>query len=444
VIAADAGYFSESGLTGEATWTHRNFFGGARTLTARATAQTGLGAFVDDPDRLYRVSLTLRQPYVVDYRFALSGSAFAEDRETFLDESTAFGGSATLTYAPAPLTTASLRYDFETRNVRSFGFDFAGDSTAIRLIDVFNFLLLDTGRIDQSILSLSGTYGLVDNPLSPRRGFLLNPSIEFAGPAPVSSVEYSRLRIRANGFVPLTRSVGLRARLTGGWLAPFGQSLPSEQRDGFFTLLQLRSNAFFAGGTGDVRGWGDNLLGPKILDLTFREAIDETTSDTTVVFTASPYFPVGSLTKLAGSLGVDLPFPGLGPRWGTHAFIDGGRVWTTDERFDPGGGFLVGSAYGDEERFFFSVGGGVSVATPIGDVRLSLGYKLNPSFFDLRDPTDIAAAVERVFLTNEDPTNAQVEAAIRAVEPAELPVFQLFSIPERSRYHIHFSIGQTF
>jgi hypothetical protein len=40
----------------------------------------------------------------------------------------------------------------------------------------------------------------------------------------------------------------------------------------------------------------------------------------------------------------------------------------------------------DQDRVYYSTGGGVGLDTPVGPVRVSLGYKLNPSALDLRDP----------------------------------------------------------
>ena len=450
IVTASAGYLSESGAAAEGSWIHRNFLGGARTLTATLTALSGIGAFSADPDVLYRAGATLHQPYFLNRRLAVSVTPTVEVRDNFIDESTAYSGSAALLYTWGPFEKATLQYTFETRFIRSFNYGSVvdtEDSTTVRLVDLFEALLLDSGRINRSSLTLSGLYGLAPA----RQGsanMSIRPSVELAGPAFLSTDTFGRFGLDVSGFVPITRSVGVFGRLTGGWLTPFVQSLPGEERSSFLTLLNLRDAIFFAGGTGDVRGWGNNLLGPKLLDLVLREEVDATTSDTTLAVSASPYFPIGSLTKLSGTLEARLPFPGLGPTWGTHLFVDAGRVWTTDDRFDLPPSFLVSSTYSDDEQFFYGVGGGFSLSTPVGDVQLSVGYKLNPSFFDLRDPVDIAAAVEDVLaesvregtmLTDED-----LVAAIGAVETAGFPVFGLFTIPERGRLHLHFSIGHTF
>jgi outer membrane protein assembly factor BamA len=136
-----------------------------------------------------------------------------------------------------------------------------------------------------------------------------------------------------------------------------------------------------AGGSHDVRGWAERMLGPK-----FPTPI-LSASDSTLVVDSDFYTPIGGFNRLYGSM--ELRFPvGLVPeRLAAHAFVDAGRIWTKDERFtssdDP---------YG-VERLFWATGVGFDYATPVGSIRLSVGYKLNPSFLDLVDPIDALRAL---------------------------------------------------
>lgn len=447
VIAGGGSYFTGAGLTGEAQWTHRNFFGGARTFTAGLRAQTGVGAFTDEPDVLYRATVSLRQPYLFTRRFSYIVAPYAELRDNELDESRAFGADVTLLYELDQIKTATLQYGFETRDVARYSFGASRDEET-SYIELVQATAVEPGVINRSTLGLSATYGNVDDPFDPRRGFVLRPSAAVAGPAVLSTVEYGRLRLTATAYLPLTRSISLVGQATGGRLLPFGQSVPAGPLDAFGTLLTLRDALFFNGGTADVRGWGNLRLGPKVLDLLFFPEEDEETGDSTLVFEAGPYFPLGTLAKFAGSVEVRMPFPGFGPSWGTHAFFDVGRAWSPDERFDLPESFLLSTTYDDPERFFYGVGAGFSVGTAVGALRFSASYKLNPTFFDLRSPRDMAAAVQAVYDANPDVPLADLgpafEEAIRGVEPNELSIFGLFSIPESNRLHLHLSIGQTF
>ena len=60
-------------------------------------------------------------------------------------------------------------------------------------------------------------------------------------------------------------------------------------------------------------------------------------------------------------------------------------MWTPDDRY------LQSDDPSDQDRVYFSTGGGVGIETPVGPIRVSLGYKLNPSPHDLRDPEDVQA-----------------------------------------------------
>jgi outer membrane protein insertion porin family len=442
VVTAQGGYLSEAGLTGQAQWTHRNFFGGARTLTASTIANTGFGSFVTNPSVLYRASLTLRQPYFLNRRLALLGSPFAEIRDDEFEESTSFGASTTLLYELEQLKTASFQLALETRDVRDFQFG-TTDATETSFIEALQSEALDLGRINRSTGTLTATYGNVDDALDPRLGYILRPSLEVTGPPVTTSVEYGRASLTATGFYPLGESIGLLVRVTGGRLLPYGRSAP-DAGEGFGQLLRLRNSVFLAGGTADVRGWGNGLLGPKVLDLIEEEVVeDDVVVDTVLV--ADSYFPLGALAKFNGTVEARLPFPGLGPDWGTFVFLDVGRLWTPDEAFDLSQSpvaFILEDTYGDPERFFYSAGAGLSFATPVGALRFSVGYKLNPSFFDLRSPGEIATAIEAA--GGADAPRDAIIDEIRKVPPNEFPVFKLFSIPESNRIHLHLTIGQTF
>jgi outer membrane protein insertion porin family len=270
---------------------------------------------------------------------------------------------------------------------------------------------VDVGNVNTSRLGLSIVFGEVDNPVGPRNGYITRASVEAAGPAAISTVQYGRLEASVTGFLPLGRSAGLVARVSGGRLLPFGESVPDSLGDILPELLRLRDAVFTAGGTGDVRGWGNGLLGPKVPDLRLIEQGDS------VVASADRYLVLAGLARLTGSLELRMPFPFLGPRHGTHLFLDAGRIWTPDNRFydssaprDPLG----------QEKPFFGTGFGVEFGTIVGPLRIDLGYKLNPSPLDLRDPDPVAKAI----------------VAGRPIS----------SVPTSSlnRWHLHIAIGRTY
>ena len=146
-------------------------------------------------------------------------------------------------------------------------------------------------------------------------------------------------------------------------------------------FLQLRDATFTAGGSGDVRGWDNRLLGPKVPDVRF------TTVGDSLVPYVEGYVPLGGFTRTSFSLELQLPLPGFGPKVGWHTFLDGGRVWTNDARYD-----LEGDPNG-QERLFVATGAGIDIRTPVGPIKFSVGYKLNPSITDLVDGADLQQGV---------------------------------------------------
>jgi outer membrane protein assembly factor BamA len=86
------------------------------------------------------------------------------------------------------------------------------------------------------------------------------------------------------------------------------------------------------------------------------------------------------------SFELQLPLPGMGPNFGAHVFLDGGRVRTEDHRFN-----LQQGEHG-QDRTFYATGAGVDMRTPVGPIKMGFGYKLNPSLTDLVDPAVLLQA----------------------------------------------------
>ena len=409
---AEIGYISEgAGVTGRVQWNHPNFTGGARSLTASFEAQSGAGAIGTEAERLLRGSLNLTQPYVFAPRFALVVGPFAEYRDDLSDRSAAIGLSTTLLYRLAPLSTIALQYQLSARRIYEYRFgDVSSGSIDLSdvLVDQIPGLIDSLGRnIDKSSLTLSGSFSHLDDVANPRRGWLLYPVAELTVPEPLTTVQFGRLDLTASVFHPLSRNVVLAGRISAGRLFPFGKSVPAPGEDARFEFIRLRDESMTAGGTNDVRGWGNRLLGPKFPE------VDARLEGSDTVFSSDGYVPIGALARISGSLELRLPAPGLPSAWGTHLFLDAGKVWTPDERFTQAVSVPV------EDDIRFSTGAGISYLTPVGAVRLSLAYKLNPSTLDLRSADEVLDALL------ED----------RRVESAE---------PDWSRrLHLHLSLGMA-
>jgi len=166
-----------------------------------------------------------------------------------------------------------------------------------------------------------------------------------------------------------------------GTVHPFGKGLPSGDEDATVKFLQLRDVIFTAGGSEDVRGWGTRLLGPKFPDVRVTSLEPDTTTEVV------GYIPVGGLSRMSFSFETRLPFPGLGPSAGIAVYLDGGKVWNSEPVYKLDLGFP------DEEEFFFGTGVGLLYRLPIGTFRFDVGYKLNPSYQDLREAQDVYQAI---------------------------------------------------
>jgi len=391
LVSGDLGYVTDGGLSSEARWINRNITGAAGTLTVTGLAQTGWLALTDDPDVRYRLAVALKLPAAFEPRLSTVLTPFIEHRDDTQDRSTKYGISTTLVYRLRQFESVSLDYQIARRNVYEYHF---GDLTSGD-IDLLTFLTqVSQGMLDSlgstlrySTFTLAGTVGRLDDPANPRRGVIVRPAIQVTAPNSMSSTAYWRLDAAANGFLPLGRFAVLASRVSLGRLFPFGKSIPGPDDNVQTMFLQLRDVTFTAGGTGDVRGWENRMVGPKVPDVRF-----ETVGDS-IEAHADGYVPLGGFARASFSVELQLPLRVLGPNLGTHVFLDGGRVWTDDARFG-----MQGDPQG-QERLFFATGAGFDLRTPVGPIKIGVGYKLNPSITDLAASSELlrAAAEGRPF-----------------------------------------------
>lgn len=417
-LSAQTGYGTSAGLTSEGQWTHRNFLGGARNLTVGLVAETGLlsnpgllstSAREITPDRLFRGSIALRQPYLFSTRLsanvepflAYRQSRFFEPSNEFLDiNARDFGLNTALIYEIYPFRTVSLQHTF----TRSLHFtrpledppteDPGGPGDPING-DPADPTLPDDPTSDlynRSVFSVNATLGRLDDYLNPTEGFQVSPSAALAGTVLGSSVEYARLSNEVSGYLPLNNTFELAGRLYVGRLWPLGKSRARLDAEDPVFEDRFAPIRFYTGGSNDLRGWNSDLAGEKNVRQFTQE--DETWYD---------FEPVGGNTKLAANLELRLPFPGLGNAWRSAFFLDAGQV--RERSFAP-------------TALRFGTGTGIRYRTPVGYLRLDVAYKLNPGPFDLRSAE-------------------QVYRHVHEGEPLPDPSFI-------RRFKIHVGIGQSF
>jgi outer membrane protein insertion porin family len=412
LVRGEAGLSSGGGITGSIDWTHRSFGGGLRTLSVSGTAQTGALSFETPAEQLYRGAVTLFQPYVGHRRLSLALGPFIEYRNDLRDRSRSVGFETSLAYAVGPLRSISLGYTISHRKILAYGY---GENLApiqylplLGLADSSAAGQLGTVR-NRSAISLQASYGRLDAFANPRKGYVLRPRIEVTTPGGFNTAQYLLLDLGGTAFLPLTSRVGFTMRFGAGRIYPLGSSLDRlDEESAFVSLLRLDDVSFTAGGTRDVRGWGSELVGPKLpqVSIETRNGVTDTV--------AQRYAPLGGLGRLLASAEVQLPVPGMGNAWQSFLFLDGGRIWSPDSRFALQAGEL------DQDKFFTAVGAGIGYETVVGAIQVAVGYKLNPSALDIRSP-------------------AAVLAALNQGQP-------LSTVPTENgrRWHLHFSIGTSF
>jgi len=168
-----------------------------------------------------------------------------------------------------------------------------------------------------------------DNVLDPSRGSLHTISVDLAGPYVGSEVSFVKSRLETAWYLDWLAPVVIAVGGRFGLATPLSDTpaLPIEDR-------------FYAGGALTVRGYPQDKIGP--LD----SSGNPTGGNALVIFNVESRFPIW--------------------RWLSGVvFVDTGAV--TPNVSDLGGG-----------AFKTGVGGGLRIKTPVGPLRLDVGYALNP------------------------------------------------------------------
>lgn len=226
---------------------------------------------------------------------------------------------------------------FEDR-IRGLSGDLTYRLDRVRRFDVDPSLAADDIKEGTEIvasLTPSLTLDRRDSKINPTKGSLHFASLETAGTVFGSDASFMKFRFESHWLFQLLPPTvfALSGRL--GLATPFGSAieLPIEDR-------------FFAGGSTTIRGYLKNKVGP------LNSKGDALGGDALLIFNAEWRFPIWKV--VGGTL-----------------FVDTGTVTNTvNDLFDSG--------------FKTGVGGGLRLLTPVGPVRLDLGYALNPIRQDSR------------------------------------------------------------
>jgi outer membrane protein insertion porin family len=236
--------------------------------------------------------------------------------------------------------TNSFIYQYSQNLTASASYEFTKNKELSRQRDI---TMPDTTlQYDLSSLQLSGYYS--QGYGRQQEGWMIQPYAEISGFFGFASFSFQKFSADIRRFTRLSSSTMLATRVQGGKLFhASSDSLPSNIR-------------YYLGGTNSVRGWYRHELGPK-----------RVRTDTTGFKT---YVPVGGRAMFGFNVELRQELNFLISGLGMAAFLDGGQVWETFESIR-------------QRPLQFGIGGGLRYQSPLGPIRIDVGYKVNPTDQDL-------------------------------------------------------------
>jgi translocation and assembly module TamA len=314
VVGLSAAYSTDLGISGKASWSHRNLFGNAEQLNLAASvvdiggsATTGVG---------YNVTAQFVKPEFMhrDQQLELSLGALNQSLEAYDQKALTAG--------------ASVRRKFSERWSASAGI--AGIKERITQEGETRDYTLLSFPVNAKYDTTGVTNPLEDALHGIRASATVTPTQSFGA----SSATFFIIQANASGYIdlaPLARTAPGRSVLA--WRALIGTaqgaslfSLPPDQR-------------FYGGGSATVRGYKYQSIGPLFPDNK----------------------PIGGTSIDAATLELRQRLPG---NFAFATFVDAGQVGATSTPFT--GALRVGA------------GLGVRYYTPIGPIRLDVAVPLNP------------------------------------------------------------------
>ena len=263
---------------------------------------------------------------------------------------------------------------------------------------------------------------LRDDPISPTRGIYLSNNFQIGLPVLGGVVEDVRLKPEVRAFYPLdnARRLVLAARVTVGMVFPsdYGDALidgvgrnprdPDVIRD----QQKLLFRAFYSGGPDSNRGYPYQRIGPQgPIGFLLPDGEDCTARDAP----ATCIRPLGGFSMWEASLELRWKFA---PPWGLVFFADASDV-------------RAGTATFDTNRPHLSIGPGLRYASPVGPIRLDLGWRV-PGLQNLA----------RLDASNPNaPANAPSPALTR---PDISEVLPYSTEPWWQAFALHILIGEAF
>jgi outer membrane protein insertion porin family/translocation and assembly module TamA len=449
------GWSTSDCMNAESRWTSRNFYGGARRLQLRARGSNWLAeelregvcgqAAIDEfggANWLFSAEFT--QP-LVRQSLTFGSNVFFERQslqDVFVRKSV--GVDLALSQTLGAYTSFTFAYRPELTELAAAEVFFCTSFLVCTPEDVSSL----QGRNWLAPLSVSMVRAVTNNILNPTSGYQVVLNFEHSSAVTGSDFQYNRALGEATAYVETLPGQVLAARVQGGWVGA-GSFGPFSGR----TDVTHPQKRFFSGGANSVRGFAQNQLGPRVLTVDPSSLLFPPRSGQPAPCTPAE---VMNLTCDAsglrsGAFGTPRPTGGskvleggieyrvlLGPRLETAIFADFGRIWAERESTAV-------------SRFEITPGVGIRYLSPVGPIRVDLGYQ-----FRSAEKLQVITTQVRSFGLGDDPRDKisgivdgqeQVIDFVRAKELALLDRRVSFG-PSGGfsfrRLQLHLGIGQAF
>ena len=462
-VRMDGGGNSAECFNFEGRWTSRSFFGGGRTLQARARVSNLLASTLQstflcaqagegDYGRVnWRAGIDFNQPSFFSPRANLLVGIFAERqslKNIFVRRG--FGLDFGLSRTLGTNSFMNVRFRPQLDQLDAAEVTLCATFLACSPEDIE--VLSETRWL--SPVAVSFNRDATDDLFNPTGGWRSLLDLEWADG--VTGSDYSYLRAYADGslYRAIDPHTVLAVRVRAGNISPGGFAGQLSDMEGGLTEIVPSQKRFYGGGANSVRGFAQSTLGPRSLSIPVEEllrrrgssgdptcgpaAVQDLTCDGTPLAGSDLYQlrPVGGLATFGAS--AELRFRLTDGLLGGVAFVDVGQVWRRSMALD------------DLE---LSPGVGLRYNTPFGPIRLDVAY----SFRD-REPLQIVTSQIRRFDPTRDADSDRINIAsgdgaadyidwvvsenLALLDPQVLfgdePGFSL------RRFRLHFSIGQAF
>jgi translocation and assembly module TamA len=349
-----------------AEYTDRNFLGGLRTLSFKAKVGWAFVPAIWDIQAnglIFDFLTQFIQPnfFVPSLKFLASVDLYKQVEDGY----GYYGGRSRtgVAWSPVSRLTISPTYAFELDQVTGTTNGLSGDIPTLAYGCSTSPCVQRLSYLEQTVV-----WDARDNIVDPKRGYYLGVSFQESGAWIGSGFTYIRLLPEVRGYVtvgPITFAARL---MVGTILQPNPCSIAAEAGLANQTCDPSPIvNRFFAGGAGSNRGFGSRQLSP-LLPIANLPLTPSGQAGSIVAPVGFPGQSIGSVIPIGGNGLLDASFE---VRW---AFA---RDWVAatfvDAAFVSYGAFSLR----DLSTTQMAVGIGIRYRTPIGLLRVDLGYRLN-------------------------------------------------------------------